>query len=346
MFLEKHRLISLPPAVYARFNVDEEKCIGCSRCVKTCPIQLLMMDNKKPRPNERYDHFRCITCQNCMAVCTEKAITIEGDYRVDKGFWKNEDLFETGKTLPDPLDYSKNIKFEEYEKELTDTEKVIYKRRSTRLYKKQQVPPKLVKRVIEAGRFAPSAGNNQPWKFVAIQNQDVINEINEKCHTALKFASYLGLPHAWINKKTPGDKKARLTIWQKALLYLLVKYIYKGDADPRARGGVNAVTSDPDFDTTFGAPTLIIILADRRAIGGTELDLGICAQNMILAAHSLGLATCYIGLIDQALRFHPKFKKRLGIAEPFEIITSFTLGYPKGEIDNIVKREKARIIWI
>ena len=67
---------------------------------------------------------------------------------------------------------------------------------------------------------------------------------------------------------------------------------------------------------------------------------------MVLAAHSMGLATCYIGLIGEALKFNPKLKKELGITEPFEVATSFSLGYPMGKIDNIVKREKARIVWV
>ena len=44
----------------------------------------------------------------------------------------------------------------------TPTEEVILKRRSVRMYKKEQVPELMIKRILEAGRFAPSAGNGQP----------------------------------------------------------------------------------------------------------------------------------------------------------------------------------------
>jgi len=346
VLFEKHRFVAMPEAEFARFSLDQEKCTGCGRCVKTCPIQLLMIENNKARSNERYDHFRCITCQNCEVVCPVGAIRIEGDYRVHEGYWKNDDLYEGGKNLPEPFAKMKNRSFEEYEDKLTETEKVIYKRRSIRLYRKKQVPKELITRVIEAGRYAPSAGNNQPWKFIVVQNRDKIREIDRLTHRSLRFAPFLGLPHAWAQKKVPGDKAARLALWQKGLIHVLTTLKYKGDADPRARGGVNAVTSDPDFDTTFGAPVLILLLADKRAIGGTELDLGICAQNMVLAAHSMGLGTCYIGLIGEALKFRPKYKRTLGITEPFEIVTTLTLGYPQGKIDSIVDREKARVVWV
>jgi len=115
--------------------------------------------------------------------------------------------------------------------------------------------------------------------------------------------------------------------------------------DQRALGGINAIVSDPDYHTFFKAPTLIILLADTRGIGSVDLDLGICGQNMVLAAHSMGLGTCYVSLIDGLMGF-PRTKKSLGIEPPFKIITSLTVGYPKGKIDNVVKREQSRVKWI
>jgi nitroreductase/ferredoxin len=345
MLLEDYRLIAMPPAKWACFVLSEEKCSGCGRCVEACPVQLLMVDEKKARSNERYDVFRCLTCQNCVAVCPEAAASIEGDYRVPEGFWRNAHLFSGGKTAPAPLGKAHGERFEDYEGELTETERVIYRRRSNRLYKKKQVDPGLIERIIEAGRFAPSAGNNQPWKFIVIQNQELLQEINRQCKKTLLFFSKLCMPHEWLEKKTPSDKTARLKRWQKALLWILVRFV-GGDADQRAHGGVNAVTSDPDFHTFFKAPTVILLLADKRAIGGTELDMGICAQNMVLAAHSLGLGTCYVDLITKTIVYNRKLRQKLGIAHPFEIVTALVLGHPKGKIDGIVEREKPRIEWM
>jgi nitroreductase/NAD-dependent dihydropyrimidine dehydrogenase PreA subunit len=345
MLLEQYRLIAMPPAKWACFVLCEEKCNGCGRCVEACPVQLLMVDGKKARSNERYDVFRCLTCQNCMAVCPEGAVSIEGDYRVPEGFWKNAHLFSGGKTAPAPLGKSDGGGFEAYQGELTETERVIYQRRSNRLYKKKQVDPQLVERILEAGRFAPSAGNNQPWKFIVIQNQELLHELNQQCKKTLLFFSKLCMPRAWLEKKTPGDKTARLERWQKALLWVLVRFA-GGDADQRAHGGVNAVTSDPEFHTFFKAPTVILLLADKRAIGGTKLDMGICAQNMVLAAHSLGLGTCYVDLITKTIVHNRKLREKLGIAHPFEIVTALAIGHPKGKIDGIVEREKPRIEWM
>jgi nitroreductase len=60
-------------------------------------------------------------------------------------------------------------KIEWLKSNFTEAEKIILSRRSVRLYKKEQVPEFMIKRILEAGRFAPSAGNSQPWKFVVLR---------------------------------------------------------------------------------------------------------------------------------------------------------------------------------
>jgi nitroreductase len=67
---------------------------------------------------------------------------------------------------------------------------------------------------------------------------------------------------------------------------------------------------------------------------------------MVLAAHSLGLGTCYVDLITKTIVHNRKLRQRLGIAHPFKIVTALVLGHPKGRIDGIVEREKPRIEWV
>jgi nitroreductase len=47
----------------------------------------------------------------------------------------------------------------------------ILKRRSIRRYKKEPVPQKVMDKILEAGRQAPSASNRQPWRFVVVTDQ-------------------------------------------------------------------------------------------------------------------------------------------------------------------------------
>jgi nitroreductase len=48
---------------------------------------------------------------------------------------------------------------------------IIKNRRSIRAFKKQDIPPDIIEKLLEAARWAPSAGNVQPWAFVVVSSQ-------------------------------------------------------------------------------------------------------------------------------------------------------------------------------
>jgi len=53
----------------------------------------------------------------------------------------------------------------------------ILSRRSIRKYLKKQIPEKLIKNLLEAAMAAPSAGNEQPWHFIVIDDTNILCEI-------------------------------------------------------------------------------------------------------------------------------------------------------------------------
>lgn len=55
----------------------------------------------------------------------------------------------------------------------------IKNRRSVRNYKPDQISQEELDLIIEAGIYAPTAGNEQPWYFTVIQNQEILKHINE-----------------------------------------------------------------------------------------------------------------------------------------------------------------------
>ena len=57
---------------------------------------------------------------------------------------------------------------------------VIRKRRSIRTFKKQELSQeKTVEKLLEAARWAPSAGNVQPWEFIIASSQKTKQELSE-----------------------------------------------------------------------------------------------------------------------------------------------------------------------
>lgn len=339
MLLESLRHAYLPSSTWPSVEVDMEKCDGCGRCVQTCPIQLLALTNGHPTSNNRYDAFRCIACDNCAAVCPKGAIASTDVYRVFEGRFRNAELYAASQqTFPRPLGDGTPERFEDYEDQLTETERVIYKRRSVRLFKKKQVPIQLVERIIEAGRFAPSAGNCQPWKFTVVQDPKLIEEVCKKTERVLRLAALIAFPrnHSQFEKK-PLHQRVATTIFS---------YRMPGSADQRAAGGAKAVFEDPDYNLFLHAPTVIFISCDKRGLGIVDLDTALCAENMVLAAHSLGLGTCLIGLCNFPFQFYPGLRKKLDIVPPFRLNVAIALGYPKGACDSVVKREPARVTWL
>ena len=86
----------------------------------------------------------------------------------------------------------------------------IYSRRSTRRYKQVPVELEKVQKVIEAGRFAPSGGNNQSAHFFVILKKDVIQklvalvekafakmEVTEGMYKSLRNSILLSKKGAW-----------------------------------------------------------------------------------------------------------------------------------------------------
>jgi nitroreductase len=57
---------------------------------------------------------------------------------------------------------------------------VIRSRRSIRQYRDEPVNGENLRTILEAGRWAPSGLNNQPWRFVVVKDPDVKNNIAEQ----------------------------------------------------------------------------------------------------------------------------------------------------------------------
>ena len=59
---------------------------------------------------------------------------------------------------------------------------LIKTRRSIRKYKGQPISNSDLKKILEAGRWAPSGANLQPWRFIVVQNKVLIKQISEACY--------------------------------------------------------------------------------------------------------------------------------------------------------------------
>jgi nitroreductase len=218
--------------------------------------------------------------------------------------------------------------------DFNEVERVILQRRSVRNFKKTQVPEYLVNRVLECGRFAPSAGNNQSWKFVIVRDPELIEEMTTYTRGWARRAAKL------LDPTFPG---AVTTAKTSAVTNLLLSKIAASMGHPTGLSGVSQLASG-ELGLWHGAPTVILLLVDTRGTGKPYLDLGIAGQNMVLAAHSMGLGTCWVSFA-MFLERSRKYRKMFGIEPPMRLATSLALGFPLSQPDGFVTRETHATDW-
>jgi nitroreductase len=212
-------------------------------------------------------------------------------------------------------------------------ERVILERRSVRKYTDEQVPENLVRRVLEAGRFAPSAGNSQPWKFIVIRDQALIDRIERDVR---RFCKVMAVLLDW--RESPLGRRIP---WLMSQVFIRVR---PNDLQAMPYSAIIGIARGL-FTAFHGAPTVIFILKDRRGASRPEVDVGCSGQNMVLAAHSLGLGTCWVGFVKPLKYYGPLWKRRLGVRWPYDFCEAIALGYPVGHPDGMVPRETQEIDW-
>lgn len=226
---------------------------------------------------------------------------------------------------------TENEKIEILKNAFTPVEQVIMKRRSVRLYRKQQVPEFMVKRILEAGRFAPSAGNAQPWKFVVIRDPEIINGMTATVTRLMKIFRFI------LDYRRPGF------FWLRPFTGLFIR-LNRFELHPTPFGAIDLIARGK-LGLWHGAPTVILIFKDVRGVGNPDLDCGIAGENMVLSAHSMGLGTCWVSFSKAAFKYSHKWKKKLGISYPYKFMSSLAVGWPVGEPDGYVSRETHAVDW-
>jgi len=152
-------------------KVDKDLCTSCRLCILNCPFKCWEMgEDEFPQIKETYE---CFSCYNCMVACPVEAISMVEPYHVADGFWATDPHPLPSKMPLSPKDADGNPD------QWNAVEQAILERRSVRNFKDKEVPEAFIHRVLEAGRFAPSAGNCQPWKFVVITDKNLLEEMDE-----------------------------------------------------------------------------------------------------------------------------------------------------------------------
>lgn len=110
---------------------------------------------------------------------------------------------------------------------------------------------------------------------------------------------------------------------------------------------LNAQIMGSDGDPFYGAPAVLIVLAKKDCPTGTY-DGSLVMQNLMLAAHELGLGSCWIHRAKEEFEM-PQGKeilKSLGINDEYEGIGHCIIGYTDGEEPSPAERKSGRVYKI
>jgi nitroreductase len=174
--------------------------------------------------------------------------------------------------------------------------KIIRERRSIRVFRPTPVPEELLLKILEAGRWAPSGANGQPWELIVVRDKE----------KRAKLSEILQDMGRWEKENEPKHVDAGHVIFP-----------------------INS------FTYTRTVPAFIIIALDPKLkkisiqVGDGSDDriyrqsVGHLIQNMWLMTHALGLAT-----VDVTVRHvQDRIKELFGIPEELEVSDILPIGY-------------------
>jgi nitroreductase len=182
----------------------------------------------------------------------------------------------------------------------------IKTRRAVRAYETKPVPRDVLNMIIEAGNEAPSAMNSQPWRFVVVEDA-----------AAKKKLLAAALPKA----KAITEK---------------VK-----DMDPERYEAIKKRYAELPDPVYYSAPAIVFVIGRGMY---AEHSCPLACENMMLAAHSLGLGSCWVGF-GAMVTDDPAVRGLLELKEGDAIFGPILLGYPKTHPPRPPKKDP-KVKWI
>ena len=286
-----------PPIVLA------DKCNGCGLCFEACPSFVLEMTQGKSSV-VRGDW--CIGCGHCGAVCPEEAI-LSSTSMIER----RPQPDGRSATSPETL------------------ELLLRERRSIRLYEKKPIPEDVLRKILDAGRHAPTGNNSQNVRYVVFQSPDEIEQLRKM---TLSFYEKI-----FSTIKRPfGAFVLRLIAGRRIVTSLR-------ESLPKMEHARKLIEQGKDC-LFYHAPVVVVAHAeswDRCSAFNCSAALYNCS----LMAQTLGIGCCFNGYLVNAINHDRKVKRWLNLPHDHRCFATMTLGYQKIRFQAFVEREASKVQW-
>lgn len=140
---------------------------------------------------------------------------------------------------------------------MADYFELLKKRRSIRDFEEKDVPLEIINEIIKESCLAPSSGNGQPWKFIIVNDKDMIKILSD------------------------DSKKNLITSIEQNPNSPLKKY--------------EAALRDPGFNVFYNAPCIVFISGPKQK-QSLFVDCSLAACYFMFSASARNMGTCWIGL--------------------------------------------------
>lgn len=283
-------------------------CNGCGLCITVCPTGTIELRDKKAIVTE----IASLSCGHCAAVCPKKAIRVSD---IDEEMTRYATFTAENTWLP-PGKFS-----------TPQLVQLMASRRSCRNYTDRPVERAVLEDLVKIGATAPSGTNSQKWTFTLLPTRNAVASLAE--HVAAYFRK--------LNSQA-----------ENPLLRFFLRCIGKGELDDYYRGYYRTVKESlAEYDTTgkdllFHGSAAAIVVGSKPGASCPAEDALLATQNILLAAHSMGLGSCLIGFAVAAMKRDPAVRRSLGIPAE-EVHAVIALGYPAETYQRTAGRKKAAL---
>lgn len=292
-----------------RPRLDPGRCTGCGLCLDVCPSGVLALEEGKITLARE----GCFGCDHCAAVCPAGAITIES---VSTGNLALATMDTGGRWLP----------FGEFDTALLV--RLLYSRRSCRCFTGDPVERSTLEDLARIGTMAPSGTNSQRWSFTIVPDRQAL----------LGFGQLIARFYERLNRLAANPAARLLSrLFMKDKLGHYYRR-YHAQVEDALRQW-----SETGRDRLFHGATAAILIGTEPGASCPREDALLAAQNIALAAHTMGIGTCLIGFAVEAMRRDPSIRRALGIPESEDIHAVIALGRPAITYLRPAGRKPARI---
>jgi nitroreductase len=182
------------------------------------------------------------------------------------------------------------------------------KRRSIRKYEDKEIPQSDIEYFIKSAVTAPSGCNSQCWKFVAVKNKDVINQLSEAVVEA-NNTFYENM----VDDKIYIERKGKAATFFKNAPLVIAVFMSKLEYyDPK--------TTEIFYKKGYDHTSMMSEMSYPDV-----LSIGAAVQNMLLAIQEKGYGACWM---NEPAIAGKRANSILGVSDELKFMSLIPIGYP------------------